>query len=129
MLKKLLHFFVAIVFIGFAAVQYNDSDAFYWIFMYLAVAALPILLLINYNKKGLLNAFLLGMFGILLILKYPLVAEWFDAGKPKFIDYEPTSIKAVEGIREYLGILICFATSFVYIFIKNRGPNQETSII
>jgi len=122
MLKKTIHIIVAFLFVVFAAVQYNDSDSIKWILIYLAVAGLPILMLLNINKQ-LLNYFLIGFFPVLLIMNFSSVSEWINAGQPGFIDYEPTTLKAVEGIREYLGLVVCFITTFLYVFIK-KGPKD-----
>ena len=119
MLKKIIHITIALLFFIFAALQFNDKDGIMWILLYLAVAALPLLILFGKEKKH-LNYFLAGLFLMLLFLKYPFVTDWLEAGQPKFIDYEPTSIKAVEGIREYLGLVICALTTLVYLFVKRN---------
>lgn len=119
MLRKTTNAIVFFLFIGFAIVQYNDSDAFKWIALYLAVAILPVLTILKIKSK-LYNFFLLGLFFAILILTYSNLTSWVEAGKPKFIDYEPTHIKEVEGIREYLGAFICFLTSLIYLLIKKR---------
>lgn len=119
MLKKSFHIIVALLFIGFATVQFNDSDSIKWIIIYLTVAALPILKVFNIETK-LLNFFLIGFFAVLLIMNFNSLTEWINAGQPPFIDYEPTTVDAVEGIREYLGLVVCFVTTLIYLLIKKR---------
>lgn len=119
MLSKIIHVTVAIIFVAFAVVQYNDSDGFKWIAFYLIVALLPILRIVGKSNIG-FNFFLLGLFSVLAIMNFSSLTDWIAADKPAFIDYEPTHIKAVEGIREYLGIMICLITILIYTLSSRK---------
>jgi len=121
MLSKVIHILVFILFIAFAAVQYNDSDATRWIILYLMVAILPLLRIFGKSVK-IYGGFLVGLFFAFFITKFSLLSEWLAAGKPAFIDYEPTNVKEVEGIREFLGICICFITALLYSLLKKERP-------
>jgi len=123
MLSKIGHIICLILFVLFAVVQYNDSDGFKWIILYLLVALLPLLRIMGKSIK-LYSGFLIGLFMAFIVLRYNLLTEWLEAGKPAFIDYEPTNIKEVEGIREFLGICICLSTSITYSILNRKGLNK-----
>ncbi len=118
-MNKLLHLVILVLFGYFIYVQFNDVDGWKWVIIYSVVAFLPILKLldkkISYFALGLVVAFTLA-----LIFEYHLLNDWLAAGKPEFIDYEPTNITEVEGIREYLGIGICFLTTLLYSIFEWR---------
>ena len=121
-MNRLLHGILAVVFIAFAAVQYNDADGWKWIIIYLAVALIPTLKVFN-KQWPLLNIGITSAMVIMLIANTHQVNNWLGAGRPAFIDYEPTDIQAVEDIREYLGIVICVVVSVLYVifdFIKRK---------
>lgn len=124
MLSKTIHLIVAFLFVYFAAVQYNDRDGILWMFIYLAIAAMPILKVLKFKHKH-LNYFLIGFLPMLVFLKFNYLTDWLDAGRPSFIDYEPTSIEVIEGIREFLGLVLCLFVSIIYAFIKNETSNKE----
>jgi len=119
-MNKVIHIFVALVFLAFGAVQYNDPDGWKWIIIYLFVALLPISILLKCDKK-IFRWIVTIMFLFLLVARVSDVTHWLDAGSPKFIDYEPTTLEAVERIREYLGLLICFLTSLAYLIFYKKG--------
>jgi len=125
MFIKLLHLSITILFIAFAVVQYNDPDGWRWVLLYLAVAILPIIRLIKVSAKsitiGLSIAFLLA-----LVYNADQLTQWISAGRPAFIDYEPTTIREVEGIREYLGICIAAVTVWFYLLIELMFPLSKS---
>lgn len=113
-MNKLIHVILAIVFIAFAVVQHNDTDGWKWIVIYLVVALIPIQKVFN-KHWSLFNIGIALAMIIMLIFNAHQVDSWIEAGKPAFIDYEPTDIQAVEDIREYLGIFICTIVSLLYV--------------
>lgn len=120
MLKKVVNIAIAILFFTFAYLQLNDNnDTAFWIIIYVAVAILPILILFKIESK-IYRYLLLGILTILMFKNFHLLNDWLDAGSPAFIDYEPTSIREVEGIREFLGITISLSTVLVYTFLKRN---------
>jgi len=119
LLKKLIHISVACLFFVFAYLQLNDNDGFYWILLYVAVAFLPVLELFKIKYK-LFNYFIFTFLLVLIIMNLNLYSQWIEAEKPAFIDYEPTSIKEVEGIREFLGICVSGFVSFIYVLLNYK---------
>jgi MFS superfamily sulfate permease-like transporter len=118
-MSRVIHGVMALVFITFAVVQYNDPDGWKWGIIYLMVAVIPLHKLFGKHWPsytiGMTTAMILG-----LIFNAHQVYSWIDAGKPAFIDYEPTDIQAVEDIREYLGIFICAIVGIVYVTLDFR---------
>ena len=113
-MNRLLHGILVLVFIAFAAVQYNDADGWKWIVIYLTVALMPLLKVFS-KHWPLLNIGIMSAMLFMLIANSYQVSNWLDAGKPAFIDYGPTDIQAVEDIREYLGVVICVVVSVLYV--------------
>lgn len=87
--------------------------------MYLSVAILPLLFLFEINMKVYTKILCIAL-AVILIINYSCLNDWISAGKPDFIDYEPTTVKVVEGIREFLGLAIAFITSIVYYIIIHK---------
>lgn len=117
MKNKIIDSILLISFLLFAIVQYNDADSFMWIVTYLLIASLALMALMN-KLNTFHAAIITGIFTFLLISNINLLSEWNSAGRPAFIDYQPTEIDAVEAIREYLGLFICFSASLYYTLSK-----------
>ncbi len=119
-ITRTINILVLTLFLYCAYVQFNDSDAWKWILIYLSIAILPLLYLLNYEIKTYTTLLCISL-AIILLLNFSSLTDWLAAGKPDFIDYEPTTIDVVEGIREFLGLVIAFITSIIYlIFIKKK---------
>lgn len=115
-MKKVFDVFVIVLFSIFAYLQLNDGDGSKWILLYGAVVILGLASLLN-KIKSLYPLFIFSFLLGYLFFNIELVTSWIDAGKPAFIDYEPTNIQAVENIREFLGLLICLVVSGVYYLL------------
>jgi hypothetical protein len=108
MLKSLYSWIFTLLFIAFAAVQYNDPDPYIWIPVYLIFAALSIsILYFPLQRKYYLNA--AGGALVFAILQRP--AHWEGIG-------ENMLTENMEKARESLGLLICaFSAILNYFFI------------
>lgn len=124
-MSKFLHISVAILFLVFAAVQYNDQDGWKWIFLYLMIALLAIHRLRRVKATPIIIGVTVAIL-LSLIFNAHQVTDWLNAGKPAFIDYEPTSIKEVEGIREYLGICISALAASFYTLLTIIRPIDKS---
>ncbi len=113
-MNKFIHIIVFGIFLSFAAVQYNDSDAWQWILLYISIAIIPLLKVLNLKSRGYIIAINI-LLVVLFISQFHLYSNWISAGRPAFIDYEPTEVKAVEDIREFLGIVICMVCALAYL--------------
>jgi len=124
-MNKIGHYIIIILFGGFAAVQYNDPDGVKWMFIYGSIIVLPILNILRKPSK-LITVGVFAFFLTLLIINFSDLTNWLNAGRPKFIDYEPTNIVEVEGIREYLGIAISALVSALYFIIGIKKSRLES---
>ncbi|NNL93294.1 MAG: hypothetical protein HKO66_13725, partial [Saprospiraceae bacterium] len=116
MVRKAFDLITIILFTYFMIVQLNDQDGSQWIMIYGVMAFIGILSITGRLKQ----IYPLFTFSFLLgysIFNFDLFTSWLDAGKPAFIDYEPTNIQAVENIREYLGIVISLIFAFIYLLL------------
>ena len=112
-MKKLIDISVAIVFILFAVVHWNDPDPWIWIVMYLCVAAIPIMKLlrkrIKYFEYGLLVILAIGLASYL-----PSIYQWLQDGMPSITSEMKADTPYVEWVREALGLLISVVVTGVY---------------
>jgi len=116
---KYLHILTAVLFVYFSYVQLNDADGWKWIGIYFSISLLAIFAFLGFKLK-LISKILVTVIAIYLILNFNLLTSWIQAGKPAFIDYEPTNIQEVENIREFLGLLITLFAASAYMLIFNK---------
>jgi membrane-bound ClpP family serine protease len=111
MLRKIIGITLGLVFISFAAMQYNDPDATVWILIYLYAAAITILA--AFGKVPVLVlaittvACLLGAFYM-----WPEKYEGLEVGGG--------DIKNIEEAREALGLLLIGVIMFLYAIMPGR---------
>jgi hypothetical protein len=117
MLLKIFHIFFTVIFLLFAAVQYNDPDAPVWIPIYLYPAVLCVL-----AYRGKYNLYL-PVAGIMVYsacagMLFPGVANWYSNHGAENIAQSMHAEKPyIEKTREFFGVLICLA-AMVYLFIR-----------
>lgn len=109
-MKYLMYFFI-ILFILFAAVQYNDSDALVWILVYLTPAYLCYYKLRNRGDSRLF--FLIGLVFLLWAINiFP------DQWEGLMLENLTMKTRNVELARESLGLGICTIASWTCAFIR-----------
>jgi uncharacterized membrane protein len=127
---KTLNIILAIIFLLFAAVQFNDKqdDIMFWVLMY---GGTGLISLFGAFRKYHVMTIVLGLAVVVfeLFRKFPTFAKWIGDGMPSIVEDMQASTPHVELVREYLGLCICFAALiFQYIqFYKLR--NKEESFI
>ena len=124
---KILNFILAALFITFAVVQYNDPDPWKWIFLYVLVAAISLMAALDkYNKWSILLA--LAIFAIESVRLYPEFQDWVSDGMPSIVDSMKAESPYIEFVREFLGLVLCFAVMiFHYIIFRKRSfKNSKT---
>lgn len=114
---KKLHVFLALVFLLFAGVQYNDPDPVGWMLMYGYIAGVC-----AFAAFGRRNRFVLwaGM-GVSLIwgtLLAPAFFDWVSMGMPTIAGSMKAEAPHIELMREFSGLLICL---IVLIFQYFQG--------
>lgn len=119
---KLVFLFFSAIFLLFAAVQINDPDPYYWIFIYLSAAGLCFLAFLDrfYPKVTLVffGANVFALIGLLGSFKDWLIS---DDRSMLFDEFAKMQYPYVEETREFLGLLIVLiALSTLYIRNLNK---------
>ncbi|MDO6388899.1 transmembrane 220 family protein [Pontibacter sp. BT731] len=111
--KQILSTLMGIVFIVFAAMQYNDPDAAIWIATYLVAAIFSFLVSFNrINQAILLVAF----------VAYAVGAVFFWPAKWEGIAIGGGDIKNIEEAREFLGLVLTSITMLTFaLFSRSRA--------
>jgi hypothetical protein len=119
-----IHLILAIIFILFAAVQYNDPDPYIWIPIYGAVAAVCIL---SHQKKYYPPIILaiLGGLSIYWITYIPSFIQWFKDGMPSITGTMKAETPFIELIREFFGLLLAMLTLGYEFNIANKAINDK----
>ena len=116
---KILNIVLVIIFVLFAAVQYNDPDPYIWIPIYLFPAAVCF-----YAAKGKYNKtyILIGLIPItLFMLAYiPDFIDWIKMGEPSIVETMKAEKPYVELTREFGGLVICVVVLVFQYFRARR---------
>lgn len=126
---KIFNFFFVVVFVVFAALQYNDADPFIWIPLYLYAALLCWLAARkNFNQKAYWAGFAVyGAYAIYKIFDTNGLADWITKHHSENL---ATTMKAetpwIEESREFFGLVIILAVLTVnYVYLtKLRRINR-----
>jgi hypothetical protein len=124
---KFFNIFFCIVFISFAAVQYNDPDPYLWIPIYLYPALLSYLKLVQkpISKIAYWAGFLVfGAYAIYKVFDANGIIDWIKFHNASSI---ATTMKAeqpwVEESREFFGLVIILVVMAINYF--KEGKNQS----
>jgi len=118
-MNKVIDIIIALVFILFAIVQWNDPDPWIWILMYLCVAAIPIMKITGRRNKY----YEYGLFVLLtigLVTYIPSIYQWLQDGMPSITTEMKADTPYVEWVREALGLLISVIAVVLY-----ARPNRK----
>ena len=105
---KIVNGFFVLLFLSFAAVQYNDPDPLLWILIYLSMAVLCGLAIAGKYYQRL--ALMLGAaFIVYAIILAPGVTDWWQSPDRSllFDDLAKMQYYYIEEAREFLGLVIC----------------------
>lgn len=106
MSQKTIHIIVTILFVLFAAVQYNDPDGWKWIVMYLFIAGVVGFGAVERRDKTVILA-AIGLSGIWMLTLIPDFISWVQMGMPTIVETMKTEAPHIELTREFLGLVIC----------------------
>lgn len=106
---RILHLFICLVFVLFAAVQYNDPDPYLWIPIYGFVALEFGLAAFNRSLPYPLLLAGLAVLTIYLLSYIPDLYNWIKMGEPSIVETMKAEKPWVELTREALGLLLCVA--------------------
>ena len=108
---------IALLFLLFAAFQYDDPDSFSWMFLYGYVAAMAIMALFGkYNYALLIPG--ITIFALYFIYLLPSVYEWIVSDDSLITGMSPDRMY-VERSREAFGLLMGLA-GLLFIFFNRH---------
>lgn len=118
-MKRIFDIIIAIVFVVFAVVQWNDPDPWLWMLIYIYVA-LSIILFVFTDKSSLW--LLVGiLFCLVLSINYvPDVLQWVEDGMPSIVASMKAESKYIELVREFFGTILALVTFSFYYYIDRR---------
>jgi hypothetical protein len=103
---KIVNLILALLFILFAAVQYNDPDPWGWAALYLYVALVCGLAAFG-RAKSYLAIVGLAICGIWMLTLLPDFIHWIQMGAPTIVATMKAEAPHIELTREFLGLLVC----------------------
>ncbi|MGH1366068.1 MAG: transmembrane 220 family protein [Calditrichia bacterium] len=110
---------LAIAFLIFAVIQFNDPDPMLWVMLYSAAAAVCALDAFGRFEES-LTVVMFGVCFATAVFYAPAIAEWLTSPDLSELYGEMKAQKPfIEETRESLGALIA-ATGCFYVFHKNR---------
>lgn len=114
---------LALIFLAFAALQYNDPDPWLWVAIYGYVSLIPILYLFKiYPVRLILISIVAGL--VYSFFYIPGVLDWLQYGTPQELAQEMKATKPyIEESREFLGLLIAL-TALLFYYFKERKLNK-----
>jgi len=117
---KIFNGFLTILFILFAAVQFNDPDPIVWMIIYGTVAVISGFAVEGkYNKNVILTV--IGICIVWMLTLVPGVVDWVEKGMPSITGSMKAESPHIEYLREFLGLFMAFmALIFHYIQAKKH---------
>ncbi len=118
---KIFNILFAIIFLSFAAVQYNDPDPLLWIFIYGAMTIICSLAAFGRVYKTALLILAIGYFAYAMML-LPSAIIWFNSEDRSllFDDIAKMQNLYIEETREFLGLIICLIVLSINYLLKMR---------
>lgn len=123
---KIFNLVLAVLFLLFAAVQFNDDpdDIIFWVVIYAFVAGVSAFAAFGkYNMW----AILLGLAAVVfeLFRKFPAFAQWVSDGMPTIVGEMKAASPYIELVREFLGLVLCFAVLVYHYARYSKIRRQE----
>ena len=115
---KIANLILGVLFVLFAAVQYNDPDAWLWIVIYGAVAV-AFFLAAAHRYSGLLYGAILVACIYEAVTLAPDFSNWIEMGTPNIATEMKTEEPHIELVREFLGVLITLG-AVLFLFWQSR---------
>lgn len=116
---KIFNITFAIIFLLFAAVQYNDPDPFLWIAIYGMMTIVCGLAATGRYYKVIMIALMAG-YVVYAALLLPACLTWLQSEDRSllFDDIAKMQFPYIEETREFLGLLICLTVLLLNFFLR-----------
>lgn len=127
---KIFNLILAVLFLLFAAVQFNDdpNDIVFWVLVYSGVGIISAFAAFDkYNMW----VILLGLAAVVfeLFRKFPTFAQWISSGMPSIIGEMQASTPYIELAREYLGLVLCLIVLIYHYIRYSKLRNKEVPFV
>ncbi len=120
---KIFNIVFVILFLGFAALQYNDPDPLVWITIYMAMVVVCLLAVQKRSYKILTIILAIIYIGYAAILSPALFTWWqSDDRGLLFDDLAKMQFPYIEETREFLGLMICLGVLAIDHFVFAKKP-------
>jgi hypothetical protein len=120
---KIVNIILTLIFLLFAGWQYNDTDPYIWIPIYLFVAVVcGMAAFKNYATWVTLGG--LVVMGIYTLTYIPAFVEWIQMGMPSIVETMKAEKPYVELTREFGGLVIA---DLVLLFQYFRGKKAASN--
>lgn len=116
---KWINLVLALAFLLFALVQYNDPDPWGWMAVYLMVAAVSAFSAFGKSNRYVVYAGL----GVVIIWAgfiLPEFINWINMGMPNIVESMKAETPYVEFTREFLGLVLCAAALVWQLVTQKR---------
>lgn len=110
---------IALLFFVFAAVQYNDSDGFSWIFLYGYVAIMATLAVFGRYNLALLIP-IITIFALYFVYLTPSIIEWIASNDSLVGGTMSDDKMYIERSREAFGLLLGLTALLFLLFTRPR---------
>ncbi len=112
---KIVNILLAIMFLAFTYLQFNDPDPVIWILIYGAMAAVCGMAAFKFYIRPVMLILAVGYIVNCIIL-WPGVMDWLSSPDRSllFDDLAKMQFPYIEETREFLGLLICIAVLGLY---------------
>ena len=115
---KILNLLLTFLFALFALAQYNDSDGWTWIIVYLFVAVTSFFAFRGDYNRGILALAIILIIGWLTML-FPSFSKWLTDGAPSIVGEMKAVNPYIETVREFLGLTISLLV-LIFHYIQSR---------
>ncbi len=121
---KILYGFLAVLFVVFAAVQFNDADSLVWILLYCLVAVLCGMAFMEKTYRPILLATLLLIL-VWMGTLFPAFIDWLQSGAESITGSMKAESPHIELVREFLGLFLSLLT--LLFLLKSKKKSVEKS--
>lgn len=121
-MTKFLHWFLAVLFLVCAGLQYNDPDPYIWIPIYGSMMVLCVLATFDRFYVR-INYVLMAIFLLYSLFYIPGVIEWLKSENPMelFSEIAKMNHLYIEESREFMGLMICVGVLVWYVRMGRSG--------
>ncbi len=122
MIKKSIHYIIAVLFLLFALVQWNDPDYMKWMPPYLIMSYIA-LQAGRERYYRLWTGLLIILFVIWMVPYLPHMRDWLSDGMPTITGSMKAESPYIELSREFFGLLLCLIATIYYFYLATKNKN------